>query len=53
LIDLEEDYKERRDKMTMMQQSIKKLYDELDIPEAERIKLIDSLDQDYLDKVRK
>uniref|UniRef100_A0A1D1Z0E6 Protein regulator of cytokinesis 1 n=1 Tax=Anthurium amnicola TaxID=1678845 RepID=A0A1D1Z0E6_9ARAE len=51
LTDLEKDYEERKDKMAMMQRSIKNLYDELEIPEEERIKLTDSLDQEYLDKL--
>jgi hypothetical protein len=53
LIDLGKDYEERKEKMSMMQRSIKNLYDELDIPEEERIKLTDSLDQEYIDKVKK
>ncbi|RIA94586.1 microtubule associated protein [Glomus cerebriforme] len=51
LIDLGKVYEERRGKLTMIQQSIKNLYDELNIPEADRIELIDSLDQEYLDKL--
>ncbi|CAG8568585.1 4980_t:CDS:10 [Funneliformis caledonium] len=51
LTTLGKDYEERRGKMSMMQRGIMNLYDELNIPEAERIELIDSLDQEYLDKL--
>lgn len=52
MIDLGKVYEERREKMSMIQRCIKNLYDELDVPEEERVELTDSLDQEYLDKVR-
>lgn len=51
LTELGKVYEERKEKMSMMQRSIQNLYDELDIPEEDRIKLTDSLDQEYMDKV--
>ncbi|CAG8460829.1 10691_t:CDS:10 [Racocetra fulgida] len=47
---LEKDYVTRKNKMDAMQKDVKKLYNELNVPLEERIELIDSLDEEYLER---
>ncbi|CAG8620350.1 13908_t:CDS:10 [Dentiscutata erythropus] len=50
LVTLGKDYETRKNKMTAMQKDIKSLYKELNTPLEERIELIDSLDEEYLER---
>ncbi|CAG8609833.1 11931_t:CDS:10, partial [Dentiscutata heterogama] len=50
LVTFGKDYEIRKNKMTAMQKDIKSLYKELNTPLEERIELIDSLDEEYLER---
>ncbi|CAG8807521.1 5704_t:CDS:2, partial [Racocetra persica] len=51
IVVLEKDYVTRKTKLDAMQKGVKKLYNELNVPLEERIELIDSLDEEYLERL--
>ncbi|CAG8451832.1 13707_t:CDS:10 [Cetraspora pellucida] len=51
LVILEKDYVTRKNKLNAMQKDVKSLYKELNVPLEERIELIDSLDEEYIERL--
>ncbi|CAG8503981.1 12511_t:CDS:10 [Acaulospora colombiana] len=47
----EKDYVVRKGKLDMLKKGIINLYNELNVPEEERVELIDSLDEEYLEQL--